>query len=189
MRAILTAASLAAYGVLTLAVLVCVALAGNALVHANDSLGVVDAELSSVTRHADPLAYQVHQVNASLTAIEKSLQPLHGQADNLNGILSGVSDSLKSSDAIVKDILAKAGAIEASLANADVALGLSPTGEAGEVGPNRATARVAMAQDQAAALIALLGPIEHDLSGTEAQLTITNDHLNSACNKLPGPRC
>lgn len=187
MRGILTALSLGAFGVLTAAVIIAVGLTGSALVNANDSLGVVDAELTSVSGHADPLTYQVHTVNTALTNIEADLHPLSGQADTLNGLLSGTNSSLTSTDGLVKDVLAKAGPIEASLQDADAKLGLGPTGEANEVGSARATARVNLLNGQVASLIAILTPVTSDLSTIEALLGQTNTHLASACNQLPPP--
>src|SRR5262249_42448803 len=129
-RGMLTALSIGAFLVLTGAVLICVGLTGNALVTANDSLGSVDASLTSVAGNADPLTAQVHLANNSLTQIEQALNPIHGQADNLNGILTGVNTTLTQGDGRVKSILSKVGPIESNLVDADNKLGFSPTGEA-----------------------------------------------------------
>jgi hypothetical protein len=54
-RGALTTLSVAAFAVLTAAVLICVGLTGNALLSASDRLTGIDTALSSVRGHADPL--------------------------------------------------------------------------------------------------------------------------------------
>lgn len=182
-RTLLSALSIGAFLVLTAAVIGAVALTGNALTAANDSLASIDASLTSVGQHADPLTYQITKVNTTLTDIDQRLSPLHGQADNLNGILTGVNDTLTSANASVSSILGHAGPIEASLADADAHL----ASEAREVGQGQATTRVADLSNLASTVIGLLGPIKSDLDGSALKLAQTNDHLNSACNSLPPP--
>lgn len=184
-RGPLTILSIAVFLVLTGAVIYCVGFTGKALVEANDKLGVVDTELTSVGNHADPLTFQVQKVNSSLDSIQSALQPIHGQADTLNGILTGVNSTLTSADGTVKSINSLAGQIEPHLISSDTALGLGPTGEANEVGPSRATAKVQLlAGQQLDAAIAALTPAEQDLSNVEGNLSQTNDHLKSACDHL-----
>ena len=184
-RGPLTFLSIAVFLVLTGAVIYCVGFTGKALVEANDKLGVVDTELTSVGGHADPLTYQVQKVNSSLDSIQSALQPIHGQADTLNGILTGVNTTLTSADGTVKSINSLAGQIEPHLISSDKALGLEPGGEAFEVGPANATKGVAfLAGAQLDAAIAALTPAEQDLANVEGNLSQTNDHLKSACDHL-----
>jgi len=180
--------------VAAVAVTTAVALTGIALNSANDSLGVVDSDLTSVSGHADPLTFQVHTVNNALDQIQAALAPLHGQADNLNGLLGGINQTLVAADGSVVSINSKVGPIESSLVDSDAKLGLSPSGEAGEVGVNRATTRAGLLVNQVQQLLAILVPVQSDLSGSEGKLAQTNTHLNSAChspavNLLPGGSC
>ena len=194
----LSAVSVLLVLVAAVAVTVAVALTGIALNSANESLGTVDSELTSVSSHADPLTFQVHTVNNSLVAIQAALAPLHGQADQVNGLLSGINQTLVSADGSVVDINSKAGPIESTLADSDAKLSItSPTGEANEVGASRATGRVVLLQSQVNQLLAILVPVQSDLNGSSTFLAQTNQHLFSACNSglagvvglLPGGHC
>jgi TolA-binding protein len=177
----LSAVSVLLVLVAAVAVTTAVALTGVALNSANDSLGTVDADLTSVSSHADPLTYQIHTVNNSLVQIQSSLQPLSGQANQINGLLGGINQTLVSADASVADINSKAGPIESTLADSDARLGLGPTGEANEVGPSRATAKVNLLGTQVQQLLAVLVPVQSDLSDTSGLLSQTNTHLHSIC--------
>jgi len=183
-RGVLTALSIGIFLVLTGAVLICVGFTGNALVTANDSLGVVDHDLTSVAGNADPLTAQVHMANNSLTQIEQALNPIHGQADNLNGILTGVNATLTTADGRVKSINNQVGPIESHLVSSNNALGFGPTGEANQLEAPRATGRVTLLDNQVSNLISILTPVEGDLSNIEGNLKFTNDHLASACIRL-----
>src|SRR5215472_7163319 len=167
--------------VAAVAVTTAVALTGIALNSANDSLGVVDSDLTSVSGHADPLTFQVHTVNNALDQIQAALAPLHGQADNLNGLLGGINQTLVAADGSVVDINSKAGPIESSLVDSDAKLNLSPTGEANEVGPTRATARAGLLVSQVQQLLGILVPVQSDLANSSTQLANTNTHLHSVC--------
>ena len=182
----LSAVSVLLVLVAAVAVTTAVALTGIALNSANDSLGVVDSDLTSVSGHADPLTFQVHTVNNALDQIQAALAPLHGQADNLNGLLGGINQTLVAADGSVVSINSKAGPIESSLVDSDAKLGLSPSGEAGEVGPSRATAKVVLLQGQVSQLLSVLVPVQSDLSGSSSQLANTNTHLHSACTSGVG---
>lgn len=176
------------------AVTVAVALTAQALFTTHDALGTVDQELTSVSQHTDPLTYQIHTVNNSLVQIQSSLGPLNGQATNLNNLLAGVDQTLVQADGSVQSINTKAGAIEPSLSDADAKLGLGPTGEANEVGPGRATAKVNLLGTQVSQLLAILVPVQSDLSNTSGLLATTNTHLHSICTTgivgvLPGGSC
>ena len=172
--------------VASVAVTTAVALTGIALNSANDSLGTVDSDLTSVSGHADPLTFQIHTVNNALDQIQADLAPLHGQADNLNGLLGGINQTLVAADGSVVDINSKAGPIESSLTDSDAKLNLSPTGEANEVGPNRATARAGLLVNQVQQLLAILVPVQGDLSGSSNLLAQTNTHLHSICTSGVG---
>ena len=172
--------------VASVAVTTAVALTGVALNSANDSLGVVDSDLNSVSSHADPLTFQIHTVNNALDQIEAELAPLHGQADNLNGLLGGINQTLVAADGSVVDINSKAGPIESSLADSDAKLGLAPSGEAGEVGSSRATAKVVLLVGQVQQLLAILVPVQGDLSGSSGLLAQTDTHLHSICTSGAG---
>lgn len=182
----LSAVSVLLVLVAAVAVTTAVALTGIALNSANDSLGVVDSDLTSVSGHADPLTFQVHTVNNALDQIQAALAPLHGQADTLNGLLGGINQTLVAADGSVVSINSKAGPIESSLVDSDAKLGLSPSGEAGEVGPSRATAKVVLLQGQVSQLLSVLVPVQSDLSGSSSQLANTNTHLHSACTSGAG---
>lgn len=180
--------------VAAVAVTTAVALTGVALNSANDSLGVVDSDLTSVSSHADPLTFQIHTVNNALVQIESSLAPLHGQADQINGLLGGINQTLVSADGSVVSINNKVGPIESTLADADARLNLGPTGEANEVGPNRGTAKVILLNQQVAQLLPILQGAQSDLAGSEGLLSQTNTHLHSVCTSgaggiLPGGSC
>ena len=181
--------------VAAVAVTTAVALTGIALNSANDSLGTVDSDLTSVSSHADPLTFQVHTVNNTLDQIQAALQPIHGQADNLNGLLGGINQTLVAADGSVVDINSRAGTIENSLVDSDAKLSItSPTGEANEVGASRATARAGLLVNQVHQLLSILVPVQSDLSGSSTLLAQTNTHLFSAChspavNLLPGGTC
>ena len=178
----LSAVSVLLVLVAAVAVTTAVALTGIALNSANDSLGVVDTDLTSVSGHADPLTFQVHTVNNALDQIQAALAPLHGQADNLNGLLGGINQTLVAADGSVVSINSKAGPIESSLVDSDAKLSItSPTGEANEVGPTRATARAGLLVNQVQQLLSILIPVQSDLSGSSTQLANTNTHLHSAC--------
>ena len=172
--------------VASVAVTAAVALTGIALNSANDSLGVVDSDLTSVSSHADPLTFQIHTVNSTLDQIQADLAPLHGQADTLNGLLGGINQTLISADASVVSINGKAGPIENSLMDSDAKLGMSPSGEAGEVGASRATAKVVLLVGQVQQLLGILGPVQSDLAGSSTQLANTNTHLHSICTSGVG---
>ena len=182
----LSAVSVLLVLVAAVAVTMAVALTGIALNSANDSLGVVDSDLTSVSGHADPLTFQIHTVNNALDQIQAALAPLQGQADNLNGLLGGINQTLVAADGSVVDINSKAGPIENSLVDSDAKLGLSPSGEAGEVGPSRATAKVALLESQVSQLLSVLVPVQSDLSGSSTQLANTNTHLHSVCTSGAG---
>jgi TolA-binding protein len=176
------------------AVTVAVALTAQALFTTHDALGVIDQELTSVSQHADPLTYQIHTVNNSLNQIQSSLGPLNGQATDLNNLLAGVDQTLVAADGSVQSINSKVSPIEASLSDADARLGLGPTGEANEVGPGRATAKVVLLQGQVGQLISVLVPVQSDLSNSSGLLSTTNTHLHSVCTTgvvglLPGGNC
>jgi hypothetical protein len=180
--------------VAAVAVTTAVALTGIAINSANDSLGTVDSDLTSVSSHADPLTFQIHTVNNTLDQIQAALQPIHGQADNLNGLLGGINQTLVAADGSVVDINSRAGTIETSLVDSDAKLGLGPTGEANEVGPSRATARAGLLVTQVQKLLSILVPVQSDLSGSSTLLAQTNTHLFSSChspavNLLPGGSC
>jgi hypothetical protein len=182
----LSAVSVLLVLVAAVAVTTAVALTGIALNSANDSLGVVDSDLTSVSGHADPLTFQVHTVNNALDQIQAALAPLHGQADNLNGLLGGINQTLVAADGSVVSINSKAGTIESSLVDSDAKLNLSPTGEANEVGPTRATARAGLLVNQVQQLLGILVPVQSDLSGSSTQLANTNTHLRSICTSGVG---
>ena len=182
----LSAVSVLLVLVAAVAVTTAVALTGIALNSANDSLGVVDSDLTSVSGHADPLTFQVHTVNNALDQIQAALAPLHGQADNLNGLLGGINQTLVAADGSVVDINSKVGPIESSLTDSDAKLNLSPTGEANEVGPTRATARAGLLVNQVQQLLAILVPVQGDLSGSSNLLAQTNTHLHSICTSGVG---
>ena len=182
----LSAVSVLILLIASVAVTTAVALTGIALNSANDSLGVVDSDLTSVSSHADPLTFQIHTVNNALDQIQAALAPLHGQADTLNGLLGGINQTLVAADGSVVDINSKAGPIESSLIDSDAKLGLSPSGEAGEVGPSRATAKVVLLVGQVQQLLSILGPVQSDLAGSSTQLANTNTHLHSVCTSGVG---
>ncbi|MBV8527932.1 MAG: hypothetical protein JOZ75_06425 [Candidatus Dormibacteraeota bacterium] len=182
----LSAVSVLLVLVAAVAVTTAVALTGIALNSANDSLGTVDSDLTSVSGHADPLTFQVHTVNNALDQIQAALAPLHGQADNLNGLLGGINQTLVSADGSVVSINSKVGPIESSLVDSDAKLNLSPTGEANEVGPSRATARAGLLVSQVQQLLGILVPVQSDLSGSSTQLANTNTHLHSVCTSGVG---
>jgi len=182
----LSAVSVLLVLVAAVAVTTAVALTGIALNSANDSLGVVDSDLTSVSGHADPLTFQIHTVNNALDQIQAALAPLHGQADNLNGLLGGINQTLVAADGSVVDINSKAGPIESSLADSDAKLGLTPSGEAGEVGPGRATAKATLLVSQVQQLLGILVPVQSDLAGSSTQLANTNTHLHSVCTSGAG---
>lgn len=167
--------------VAAVAVTTAVALTGIALNSANDSLGTVDADLTSVSHHADPLTYQIHTVNNALVQIQQQLAPLHGQADQLNGLLTGINQTLVSANSSVSSINSKVPTIESSLTDADARLGLGPTGEANEVGPSRATAKATLLAAQVQQLLSVLVPVQADLASSSSLLAQTNTHLHSAC--------
>lgn len=171
--------SIIAYGVLTAAVLICVGLTGNALLQANDRLHDVDAALTSVGGHADPLTDQVAKVNTSLETIEKALNPLHGQADQLNGILAQVQQTLTDANGVVSSVNGHAAAVESHLRPADANL-ISTLRSVQHADPE-----AALGATQAAQVLALLNPIQDDLFVVKGDLAITLDHLISICNKLP----
>lgn len=176
-RGALTTLSLAAYAVLTAAVLICVGLTGSALLEANDRLATIDTALTSVKGHADPLTYEVTKVNDSLTAIEQSLSPLHSQADTLNGTLSQVQQTLTTADGTVKSVSTIAGTAETSLVPADSNLQATDH-SVGHANPN-----VGTLVSQASEALGILGPVENDLSTISGLLAGTNGHLSSACHK------
>jgi hypothetical protein len=176
-RGALTTLSLAAYAVLTAAVLICVGLTGSALLEANDRLASIDTALTSVKGHADPLAFQVTKVNDSLVAIEQSLAPLHSQADTLNGILGQVQQTLTTADGTVKDVNGKAGTAEGSLVPADQAL--AGTDKA----LIHANPNVGTISSEASQALGILTPVEGDLHAISGLLGTTNGHLSSACKK------
>ena len=183
----LSAVSVLILLVAAVAVTTAVALTGIALNSANDSLGTVDSDLTSVSSHADPLTFQIHTVNNTLDQIQADLAPLHGQADTLNGLLGGINQTLVTADGSVVSINGKAGPIESSLVDSDAKLSItSPTGEANEVGSSRATGRVILLANQVNALLAILGPVQSDLSGSSSFLANTNTHLHSICNTAIG---
>ena len=182
----LSAVSVLVLLIASVAVTTAVALTGIALNSANNSLGVVDSDLTSVSSHADPLTFQIHTVNNALDQIQSALAPLHGQADTLNGLLGGINQTLVAADGSVVDINSKAGPIESSLADSDAKLGLSPSGEAGEVGPSRATAKVVLLVGQVQQLLSILAPVQSDLAGSSTQLANTNTHLHSVCTSGVG---
>ena len=152
------------------AVTVAVALTAQALFTTHDALGVVDADLTSVSQHADPLTYQIHTVNNSLVQIQSSLAPLHGQADNLNSLLASVDQTLVQADGTVQSINTRAAAIEPNLSDADSKLGLGPSGEANEVGGSRGTAKVLLLQAQVHQLLGILVPVQSDLGSSSTLL-------------------
>ncbi|MGH7746096.1 MAG: DUF948 domain-containing protein, partial [Candidatus Dormibacteria bacterium] len=160
-RGTLTTLSLAAYAVLAGAVIICVGLTGSALMQANDRIGAIDTALTSVKGHADPLTYQVTKVNDSLTAIEQSLAPLHSQADTLNGMLSQVQQTLGTANGTVGSVSGLAINAEGSLAPADQDLAATDVslGQNGHTDTN-----VGTITSQAAAALAILGPVQNDLS-------------------------
>ncbi len=176
-RGALTTISLAAYAVLTAAVLICVGLTGSALLEANDRLAAIDTALTSVKGHADPLTFQVTKVNDSLTAIEQSLAPLHSQADTLNGILAQVQQTLTAADGTVKSVNGKATSAEGSLVPADQALAST------DKALIHANPNVGLISSQASEALGILSPVENDLSTISGLLSKTNVHLNSACKK------
>lgn len=182
----LSAVSVLLVLVAAVAVTTAVALTGIALNSANESLGTVDKDLTSVSGHADPLTFQVHTVNNALDQIQAALAPLHGQADNLNGLLGGINQTLVAADGSVVSINSKAGPIESSLVDSDAKLNLSPTGEANEVGPSRATARAGLLVSQVQQLLGILVPVQSDLSGSSTLLSQTNTHLHSICTSGAG---
>ncbi len=177
-RGAITTLSLAAYAVLTAAVLICVGLTGSALLEANDRLGAIDTALTSVKGHADPLTYQVTKVNDSLTAIEQSLSPLHSQADTLNGTLSQVQQTLSH----------RRRHGEERQRHRRHRRGQPGPGRPGprrhrhSAGP-RATPTSAPSASQATEALGILGPVENDLSTISGLLIGTNGHLSSACHK------
>ena len=182
----LSAVSVLILLVAAVAVTTAVALTGIALNSANDSLATVDSDLTSVSSHADPLTFQIHTVNNTLDQVQADLAPLHGQADTLNGMLGGINQTLVTADGSVVDINSKAGPIESSLTDSDAKLGLSPSGEAGEVGASRATAKVVLLVGQVQQLLGILGPVQSDLAGSSTQLANTNTHLHSICTSGVG---
>jgi hypothetical protein len=182
-RGALTTLSLAAYAVLTAAVLICVGLTGTALLSANDRLASIDTALTSVKGHADPLTFEVTKVNGSLTAIDQALSPLHSQADTLNGVLAQVQTTLTSADGTVKTVNGLAATAETSLVPADQNLA-STDRSVGHANPN-----VGVIQGQAAQALGILSPVENDLATISGLLIGTNGHLSSSCKKierLPG---
>lgn len=182
----LSAVSVLLVLVAAVAVTTAVALTGIALNSANESLGTVDKDLTSVSGHADPLTFQVHTVNNALDQIQAALAPIHGQADNLNGLLGGINQTLVAADGSVVSINSKVGPIESSLTDSDAKLNLSPTGEANEVGPSRATARAGLLVNQVQQLLGILVPVQSDLSGSSTLLAQTNTHLHSICTSGAG---
>lgn len=183
----LSAVSVLLVLVAAVAVTTAVALTGIALNSANESLGTVDKDLTSVSGHADPLTFQVHTVNNALDQIQAALAPIHGQADNLNGLLGGINQTLVAADGSVVSINSKVGPIESSLTDSDARLGLSPSGEAGEVGGGgRATTRATLLVNQVQQLLGILVPVQSDLSGSSTLLAQTNTHLHSICTSGAG---
>ncbi|MFN2569649.1 MAG: hypothetical protein ABR564_08645 [Candidatus Dormibacteria bacterium] len=178
-RGFLTAASIAAFWVLTAAVLIFVGLTGNALLSANDRLESTDQSLTSVRGHTDPLTFQVHTVNSRLVDIEAALQPLHGQADQLNPILSQVQATLTQADPKVTSVNNINNITESRLQDADR--------HARSVANNAAAAvpKVALLQTgQVPQLNSLLGPIVGDLNAASSALSSTSQSLLAACNKI-----
>jgi hypothetical protein len=177
-RAMLTIMSVAVFVVLTGAILICLGLTGNALLQTNDRLAAIDTSLQSVKGHADPLTYQIGKVNSSLVSIEQSLQPLHRQADTLNDTLATIHQTLTGVDATVKSVDGHSVTAEGSLV--PTARDLANT----DKDFIHAASNVATVDGQAAQAVALLTPIEQDLSTISGLLTQTRDHLSSSCSKL-----